>query len=63
MIEALRFVRTRFKTGCITINLSANAIGSIGGQSLYVGEVTVLFDTSPSRQQSFSESLTHASIG
>jgi putative hydrolase of the HAD superfamily len=44
MIEALRFVRTRFKTGCITNNLPANAIGSKGGRTLYVAEVMALFD-------------------
>jgi putative hydrolase of the HAD superfamily len=44
MVEALRVVKSRFKTGCITNNLPANAIGSGGGRSLYVAEVMVLFD-------------------
>jgi putative hydrolase of the HAD superfamily len=44
MVEALRLVKSRFKTGCITNNLPANAIGSRGGQSLYVAEVMALFD-------------------
>jgi putative hydrolase of the HAD superfamily len=44
MVEALKRVKTRFKTGCITNNLPANAIGSISGRSLYIAEVMVLFD-------------------
>src|SRR3979411_1422002 len=44
MVEALKRVKTKFKTGCITNNLPANAIGSIGGRSLYLAEVMVLFD-------------------
>jgi putative hydrolase of the HAD superfamily len=44
MIEALRRVKARFKTGCITNNLPANAIGSTGGPTLYVAEVMALFD-------------------
>jgi putative hydrolase of the HAD superfamily len=44
MIEALRRVATKFKTGCITNNLPANSIGSKGGRSLYVAEVMALFD-------------------
>ena len=32
------------KTGCITNNLPANAIGSASGRSLYVAEVMALFD-------------------
>jgi len=44
MVEALRLVKSRFKTGCITNNLPANAIGSRSGRSLYVAEVMVLFD-------------------
>jgi putative hydrolase of the HAD superfamily len=45
MVEALRRVKTKFKTGCITNNLPANAIGSLGGRSLYIAEVMALFDT------------------
>jgi putative hydrolase of the HAD superfamily len=44
MVEALKRVKARFKTGCITNNLPANAIGSLGGRSLYVAEVMALFD-------------------
>lgn len=45
MIEALKRVRAAgLKTGCITNNLPANAIGSKGGRSLYVAEVMALFD-------------------
>src|ERR1700731_2477667 len=44
MVEALRRVKARFKTGCITNNLPANAIGSPGGRSLYVAEGMALFD-------------------
>jgi putative hydrolase of the HAD superfamily len=44
MVEALKRVKTQFKTGCITNNLPANAIGSVGGRSLYIAEVMALFD-------------------
>jgi len=44
MVEALKRVKTRFKTGCITNNLPANAIGSTGGRTLYIAEVMGLFD-------------------
>ncbi|MFK4527351.1 putative hydrolase of the HAD superfamily [Bradyrhizobium japonicum] len=44
MVEALKRIKTRFKTGCITNNLPANAIGSMTGRSLYIAEVMVLFD-------------------
>jgi putative hydrolase of the HAD superfamily len=44
MVEALRRVKAKFKTGCITNNLPANSIGSKGGRSLYVAEVMALFD-------------------
>jgi putative hydrolase of the HAD superfamily len=44
MVEALRRIKGAFKTGCITNNLPANAIGSAGGRSLYVAEVMTLFD-------------------
>src|ERR1700710_2621225 len=43
-VEALKRIKTKFKTGCITNNLPANAIGSASGRSLYIGEVMVLFD-------------------
>jgi putative hydrolase of the HAD superfamily len=44
MVEALRRVKARFKTGCITNNLPANAIGSQSGRTLYIAEVMALFD-------------------
>ena len=44
MVEALRRIKSRFKTGCITNNLPANAIGSAGGRTLYIAEVMALFD-------------------
>ncbi len=44
MVEALRRVKRHFKTGCITNNLPANAIGSSGGRALYLAETMALFD-------------------
>ena len=44
MVEALTRVKAKFKTGCITNNLPANAIGSHSGRTLYVAEVMALFD-------------------
>ena len=44
MVEALKRIGAKFKTGCITNNLPANSIGSLGGRSLYVAEVMALFD-------------------
>src|SRR5580698_8924594 len=44
MVEALKRIKSRFKTGCITNNLPANAIGSAAGRSLYIAEVMALFD-------------------
>jgi len=44
MVEALKRVGASCKTGCITNNLPANAIGSASGRSLYVAEVMALFD-------------------
>ncbi|WP_194405001.1 HAD-IA family hydrolase [Bradyrhizobium sp. CCBAU 53351] len=44
MVEALKRIKAEFKTGCITNNLPANAIGSMTGRSLYIAEVMVLFD-------------------
>src|ERR1700709_2276303 len=43
MVEALKRIKERFKTGCITNNLPANAIGSASGRWLYVAEVMALF--------------------
>ena len=44
MVEALKRIKARFKTGCITNNLPANAIGSASGRTLYIAEVMALFD-------------------
>jgi putative hydrolase of the HAD superfamily len=44
MVEALKRINGTFKTGCITNNLPANAIGSAAGRTLYVAEVMTLFD-------------------
>jgi putative hydrolase of the HAD superfamily len=44
MVEALRRVKSKFKTGCITNNLPANSIGSNAGRSLYIANVMALFD-------------------
>jgi putative hydrolase of the HAD superfamily len=44
MIEALRRIKARFKTGCITNNVPANETGSAGGRSLYAREIMELFD-------------------
>ncbi len=44
MVEALRLVKGKMKTGCITNNLPADAITSASGRSIYVAEVMALFD-------------------
>ena len=44
MVEALTRIKAKFKTGCITNNLPANAIGSASGRTLYIAEVMALFD-------------------
>lgn len=44
MVEALKRIKAQFKTGCITNNLPANAIGSLTGRTLYIAEVMALFD-------------------
>lgn len=44
MVEALKRIAAVLKTGCITNNLPANAIGSAGGRTLYIAEVMTLFD-------------------
>src|SRR6201999_2654238 len=44
MVEALKRVKAKFKTGCITNNLPANAMGSRSGRALCVAEVMALFD-------------------
>jgi putative hydrolase of the HAD superfamily len=44
MVEALKRIKTKFRTGCITNNLPDNAIGSASGRKLNVVEVMALFD-------------------
>ena len=44
MIEALKGVRKRLKTGCITNNVPANQTGSPEGRTWYVREIMELFD-------------------
>src|SRR4029079_19576935 len=44
MVEALKRIKATCKTGCITNNLPANAMGSTSGRKLYIAEVMVLFD-------------------
>ncbi len=45
MIEALRRIKSRFKTGCITNNMPAAAAGATAtSRSLYSGEIMELFD-------------------
>ena len=45
MIEALRRVKTRFKTGCITNNMPSDAAGNFAtNRALYTREVMGLFD-------------------
>jgi len=44
MVEALKRIGARFKTGCITNNLPSNSVGSLNGRSFYVAEVMALFD-------------------
>jgi putative hydrolase of the HAD superfamily len=44
MVEALKRIKAQFRTGCITNNLPAHAMGSTSGRTLYIAEVMVLFD-------------------
>ena len=44
MIEALRRIKAKYKTGCITNNVPANMTGSNEGRSLYAKDVMALFD-------------------
>ena len=46
MIEALRRIKTRFKTGCITNNMPADAAGggTAAQRSIYAREIMELFD-------------------
>ena len=43
-VGALKRVKAKFRTGCITNNLPTNAMGSTSGRTLYIAEVMVLFD-------------------
>ena len=48
MIEALRRVKTKFKTGCITNNMPSNTVSGpsspAAGRSIYAREIMELFD-------------------
>ncbi|HEY5336841.1 MAG TPA: HAD-IA family hydrolase [Rhizomicrobium sp.] len=44
VIEALRRIKTKYKTGCITNNVPSNQMGSNEGRTLYAKEVMALFD-------------------
>ncbi|HWA92410.1 MAG TPA: HAD-IA family hydrolase [Rhizomicrobium sp.] len=45
MIEALRRIKTKFKTGCITNNMPHNAAGGTeAGRTMYAREIMALFD-------------------
>src|SRR5437588_5161368 len=44
MVEALKRVKAKLKTGCITNNVPTNAISSYSGRRLYLAEVMALFD-------------------
>ena len=45
MVEALRRIKTRFKTGCITNNMPSDAAGSTAtARSIYSREIMELFD-------------------
>jgi putative hydrolase of the HAD superfamily len=45
MVEALKGVRKRFKTGCITNNVPSNQTGSVDGRALCVREIMEQFDS------------------
>ncbi|HWY14606.1 MAG TPA: HAD-IA family hydrolase [Rhizomicrobium sp.] len=45
MVEALKGVRKRFKTGCITNNVPSNQTVSVDGRALCVREIMELFDS------------------
>jgi putative hydrolase of the HAD superfamily len=44
MIEALKRIKQRHKTGCITNNVPSNQTGSTDGRALYAREIMELFD-------------------
>lgn len=44
MLEALKRIKTKYKTGCITNNVPSNQTGSADGRALYAREIMSLFD-------------------
>ena len=64
VIEALRRIKTQFKTGCITNNMPHNAAGgTAAGRTLYAREIMELFDVViESRRSSASANPIRASI-
>src|SRR5215469_147997 len=45
MIEALRRIKTKFKTGCITNNMPSDAVSATAtARSIYSREIMALFD-------------------
>jgi putative hydrolase of the HAD superfamily len=44
MLMALKHIKTRYKTGCITNNVPSNQTGSADGRTLYAREIMALFD-------------------
>ena len=44
MVEALRRIKARYKTGCITNNVPSNQTGSKDGNLLYARDIVSLFD-------------------
>lgn len=44
MLTALKRIKTKFKTGCITNNVPSNQTGSADGRTLYAREIMSLFD-------------------
>jgi putative hydrolase of the HAD superfamily len=44
MLEALKRIKSKYKTGCITNNVPSNQTGSADGRTLYAREIMALFD-------------------
>jgi len=44
MLTALKRIKTKYKTGCITNNVPSNQTGSADGRALYAREIMALFD-------------------
>ena len=44
MLTALKRIKTKHKTGCITNNVPSNQTGSADGRTLYAREIMALFD-------------------